>query len=611
MVSLERVTVNIEHEENEEEEETKTSETPQTEGEEKEEDSLLFSCRCESTRSVATLLSCLRRVAVSSSNKFNRTSKNQPMIATVFVSSTALTFHVYGTGRQSQASVDMQASLFSDYHVRERRISIVEEGHDEASVQVVQGGEFAINLSTVIECLQLLGSSPSVLDRIKLCMSYDINTCIFQMELLEEVSAGGGSVFLTSAIPGMSVPDDEDDRGLAVAFRSSPIVARCILESHILQDAIHELFDVPGAVVATLGMSSQGLEIISVGNDRECHIALPNLPQIFVSMDCQPQENPSTTTNSSRSYNGRNNVVVHAQSYPLTNLLTSMKGLEIATETCISMNSRGMIAIQHQVLDKFIGNGQPNYVDFIMTCIEDEDEVGETMSGTTTFGDNQPNQTNPTSSNNSNHQPSLFLQSSNVHRKKTNEEEENMDTYSLGDEEKNKNDTDSETASSEGGGAEPAFSPQLLFGQLDTITSDNYKKKKTSSQKKKRQRRRYKSQEKVSQQTAASNNTSYHKSPTEETTDDDDDVEMNDFDITAKVIGSGRRQQKTKTSPDDEEDEIRYGSKDDDDDSASSFENSSPPGNRYSLSRKKQKKTFASKKNKTSDDFSTDENEFE
>ena len=111
MVSLERVTVPTE---NVEEEDTKTT-SSQTK-EEEEEDSLLFSCRCESTRSVATLLSCLRRVVVSSSNKYNRTSKNQPMIATVFVSSTALTFHVYGTGRQSKASVDMQVRTYIIIH---------------------------------------------------------------------------------------------------------------------------------------------------------------------------------------------------------------------------------------------------------------------------------------------------------------------------------------------------------------------------------------------------------------------------------------------------------------------------------------------------------------
>ena len=107
MVSLERVTVPTENVEEEEDTKTTSSQTK-----EDEEDSLLFSCRCESTRSVATLLSCLRRVVVSSSNKYNRTSKNQPMIATVFVSSTALTFHVYGTGRQSQASVDMQVRTY-------------------------------------------------------------------------------------------------------------------------------------------------------------------------------------------------------------------------------------------------------------------------------------------------------------------------------------------------------------------------------------------------------------------------------------------------------------------------------------------------------------------
>ena len=116
---------------------------------------LLFSCRCESARAVSTLISCLRNVYISaSSSNFNaisaggvsnhqsrnnvssislmsqaaaltRTRRDagtslsvsesgnksrggKAQYATVFVSPEALTFHVQGFAKQSQASVQLQ-----------------------------------------------------------------------------------------------------------------------------------------------------------------------------------------------------------------------------------------------------------------------------------------------------------------------------------------------------------------------------------------------------------------------------------------------------------------------------------------------------------------------
>jgi hypothetical protein len=71
-----------------------------------------------------------------------------------------------------------------------------------------------------------------------------------------------------------------------------------------------------------------------------------------------------------------NNAPAHVRSYPIQSILSGMRGLEIARETCISMNANGMIAIQHQILDK-IGNGDPSYVDFIMGCLQEEYEEVE------------------------------------------------------------------------------------------------------------------------------------------------------------------------------------------------------------------------------------------
>lgn len=425
-----------------------------------EDDGLLFSCRCESARSVATLLSCLRHVSAGSISSGGaagdgaltqaRRSRAELSLsaidhagarrsgrvqhATVFANERGLTFHVHGTAKQSQASVDMnvskysvlslctlflmslavvwllavglwvpimaytdvrrilsqfaaltdmsllsqliepigyQVGLFSDYYVSEQVVPIdVDEDEIQTSSQsqqkeIIKGGEFSINLTTVLECLHVLGTNS--LDRIKLCLSYDLNDAIFRIELLEQDSIGanvpgcGGGIVSTCTIPGLSVPDDEDYgvSSLAIAFRSCPIVARAIVKSDFLRDAVVEISDVQGAASVTIGISPGGVDLAAIGFSSECQVSLPHASNaaVFVSLECDPP-------------------CLHARTYPIHSVLSAMRGLEIASETCISINKNGMVAIQHQVLDA-VGSGQPNFVDFIMGCLLNEDEDDE------------------------------------------------------------------------------------------------------------------------------------------------------------------------------------------------------------------------------------------
>jgi len=391
------------------------------EDEEDDDDGLLFSCRCESARSVTTLLSCLRHVASTGSGSAHHHShstsdsgggagaagrrsradlslsaidhtgisssgrgggsggagRGRAQHATVFAGEAGLTFHVHGTARQSQASVDMQSGLFSDYYVCEQVVEVDDDdddGDDDnedgrrsnrsgTKTEVVKGGEFCINLTTVLECLHVLGTN--ALDRTKLCLSYDLHDAIFRIELLEDThGAMGGGIVSTCAIPGLAVSDEYDDdeeggnvaSGLAIAFRSSPIVARAIVKSDYLRDAVVELSDVPGAASATIGISPRGMDLAAIGY-TECQVSLPHAGNgaVFVSLECDPPK-------------------LHARTYPLHSILSAFRGLEIASETCISINRRGMVAIQHQVVDEHVGNGQPNFVDFIMGCLQDDDE---------------------------------------------------------------------------------------------------------------------------------------------------------------------------------------------------------------------------------------------
>eukprot|EP00978_Attheya_sp_CCMP212_P041386 scaffold236761_cov44-Attheya_sp.AAC.1 len=107
------------------------------------------------------------------------------------------------------------------------------------------------------------------------------------------------------------------------------------------------------------------MELAAVGHAGECLVSLPRAGNdgVFVGLECTPPR-------------------LHTHTYPIHSFLSGMRGLDIAEETCISINSAGMIANQHQVLDT-VGNGQPNFVDFIMSCLEDEeDDEDDTESST-------------------------------------------------------------------------------------------------------------------------------------------------------------------------------------------------------------------------------------
>jgi hypothetical protein len=362
--------------------------------EEEEESQLLFSCQCDSARTVADLLSCLRRVVTSnvSSSTWSefggasggggghgatqRTSHTQSTAAavavaggsankiqhaTVYAGPNGLTFHVqHGLAKQSQCSVDLPKGLFREYFVGEEEVWLedsdvdsVKKNHTRGTAsqsqgrtkEIIHGGEFAVNLTTVLECFSVLsrnnkstqsmvkgkvsnGSSSSSggtkqnyggeyasLDRVPLCMSYDRATALFHLEFLEggqlrgsgdAVTTMGGGCLVTCEVPGVAVSDDVDDgpddeidnhnslssnntSGLAAAFRSSPLLSRAILYSDALQAAVAELYDVPGASVVQVTLSNEGIELGTVGPRSEVWVNVPYHKRqtgMYVGMEC-------------------------------------------------------------------------------------------------------------------------------------------------------------------------------------------------------------------------------------------------------------------------------------------------------------------------------------
>eukprot|EP00977_Amphora_coffeiformis_P012213 scaffold3023_cov175-Amphora_coffeaeformis.AAC.4 len=317
-----------------------------------EEDEWLVFCRCEKAKCVYTLLSCLRNVGtntgrakesrgLSMTQKSHRESSScagrsiQP--ATVFVYPSSMTFHIIGKSKQIQASVNMQAGLFSQYNILQHPPQ--GGNQDEKTEAWHSEGEFCVNLTSVLECLGVLGTQS--LERMRLTMSYNLTQELFKVELTDDAG-----VLLTAAISGMEPPEDDVGESLALAMRSSPISARIIIKSDFLREILVELDSVGGANVGTVSLNSKSLDVAVVGDLSECLVSIPCRGDHVVSLDC--------SSSSSATYN-----------FPLHSLLGSLRGLEIAEETCITINNNGMMAIQHQVVDTATGDGTPSFVDFV------------------------------------------------------------------------------------------------------------------------------------------------------------------------------------------------------------------------------------------------------
>jgi Repair protein Rad1/Rec1/Rad17 len=339
------------------------------------EDEWLMACRCENGKTLVTLLSCLQHVAFNPSDYHNtsiistgtsgtstafskkKRKKIQPVV--VFCTPSGFTFHVCGPAKQSEASIELQKNMFSQYQVHQ-------QSPDQEDWQA--GGEFCVNLTTFMDALQWLGPLDG---RTSVGLSYNLHSEIFKVELLHDSGAGSsGTVLCTTAIPGLMTPeDDPDGNSLSNAFRAAPVAARMMVRSGILRELLPEWSSVVGASCAAIAVSAKrGLEIAVLGHFGEAWVQIPPRGDHMVSPIELADERGTVT-----------------RSYTMHSLVSSMKALDIATESVISINAQGIMAIQHKTVDPAC-EGCSNFVDFIMTCLEDvgddEDKEGEDASST-------------------------------------------------------------------------------------------------------------------------------------------------------------------------------------------------------------------------------------
>ncbi len=226
--------------------------------------------------------------------------------------SAGLTIHTH-PNPQFQCTLELPLGLFSKFHAKEC--------------------DFCVSYKTLLECLGVL----TIEHPLKLSLQYHAPTEVLKLEatLKHGVSS--------AAISGMVPPESSAE--LSAAFGASPVVARLLCNSKNLQDWA-ELELVQGVASIRLVFQPHTFTCFVVGHSSQCQVVLP-LP---------------VETQDKFQY-----------SYPFQGWKRAMKPLDVAKETCLSINANGVLAVQHQMVHDDIAA----FCDCLLLPLVEEEEADE------------------------------------------------------------------------------------------------------------------------------------------------------------------------------------------------------------------------------------------
>jgi len=340
-------------------------------------DDTLVVCRCETPKILYDLLQSFTKHGSWSRNSANSSgtqseegatlNKLHPM--TIFCTKSGLTIHSQSNNKQFQASMELPSSLFRHYRLMEPKDG--EDNDDEVSY------DFTIHWQTFMQCLNVLmigtggdkiptsSASASFFRNhhqttvppshllSSLTMSYHTSTEVLRLEWEGSDSNCDGNVVATAAIPGLNPPPADEAAELSAAFGQSPIAARwlCPQAGHELSDT-KELDYIQGATTVRLRFLRAG----------EC-TARDKIDEDN-GMESGPRLRLSSTGHSGRVTIeipapiefSEERVTKIAHTYSLAGWKRALQPLDMAQETCLSVNTRGILAIQHQLVVDTAGN---------------------------------------------------------------------------------------------------------------------------------------------------------------------------------------------------------------------------------------------------------------
>ena len=350
-----------------------------------EEDDTLIVCRCETPKILYDLLQSFSkhgswsksgvgygsRLTSGTQSEEGTLHKLHPM--TVFCTKSGLTIHSQSSNKQFQASMELPASLFGHYRLMSPEEENIDDDDDVSY-------DFTIHWQTFMQCLNLLmigtggdkapsGNSAASFFRnhhhplspqhslSSLTLSYHTSTEVLRLEW--EGSSSGGNVVATAAIPGLNPPPADEAAELSAAFGQSPIAARwlCPQAGHELSDT-KELDFLPGATTVRLRFvrANEGedlqeshvgsrLRLSAKGHSGKLSIEIP----APIEFSDEKEKNAPFVGSSQRSKKPtKRNKIAHT--YSLAGWKRALQPLDMARETCLSVNTRGILAIQHQLV---------------------------------------------------------------------------------------------------------------------------------------------------------------------------------------------------------------------------------------------------------------------
>jgi hypothetical protein len=213
---------------------------------------------------------------------------------------------------------------------------------------------FRISLPVLLNCLGSLGPQ---LESTTLAMSYFATEETFSLRLTEGAVVTECKIRTLVDVEGdpMEAAAEGGHMPLRSAFKSDPVVNKCMISAAVLREAFSVIDEMPDAAQVKLLLSPDKpfLRMHAAGQLLSCAVDFPRGDESLTNLKCKaPKE----------------------ASYRLSLMQQACKALSLATRTSIRMNEANLLCLQHMLegsADKVA------YVDFYVVSDTDPEEEEE------------------------------------------------------------------------------------------------------------------------------------------------------------------------------------------------------------------------------------------
>lgn len=241
--------------------------------------------------------------------------------ATLFASSLGIKVTVEDS-KCVQANAFIQEGVFQYFNVKDEQIT------------------FKINLTVLLECLTIFGSTSMPGSTTSLKMCYSGYGCPLVLVLEEE-----------GVLTDCTIKILEPDEVLDFNFCSSNVINKVIMKSECLKEAFSELDMTSDVLQILMSPDSPYFRLSTFGNAGSTHSDFPKDSDMVESFSC-------TQTKTNR--------------YKISLLKPSVKALGLSTRVSIRTDNRGFLSLQYMIKNE---DGQVCFVEYY--CAPDEDEDDE------------------------------------------------------------------------------------------------------------------------------------------------------------------------------------------------------------------------------------------